>query len=164
MRVLRKYPNRRIYDTQTSQFVAIAEVRQMVMDGESIRVEHSQTGEDLTRGVLVQILADMEQEGQESVLTDRVLIELIRFYGDPHISMMRPFIEQQILHSLAVQDQAREYLKNAFGQPYPAPDQLLKSLVEQYQAATGMPPAPGFDAPQQPAADEGDEEGGETKT
>ena len=65
MRLLKKYPNRRIYDTQTSQFVALAEIRQMIMDRESIQVLHSKTGADLTRSVLMQIITEMEAEGRE---------------------------------------------------------------------------------------------------
>ena len=114
MRVLKKYPNRRIYDTQTSQFVALAEIRQMIVDRESIQVVHSKTGADLTRSVLMQIITEMEQEGHASLLTNRVLEELIRFYGDKIVAMMGPYLEQQILQSLASQDQLREQLTKAF--------------------------------------------------
>ena len=106
MRILKKYPNRRIYDTRTSQFVALAEIRKMVMERESIQVVHSKTGKDLTRSVLMQIITEMEAEGHESLLTNRVLEELIRFYGDKMVAMMGPYLEQQILQSLASQDPA----------------------------------------------------------
>jgi polyhydroxyalkanoate synthesis repressor PhaR len=143
MRVLKKYPNRRIYDTESSKFVALAEIRQMITDRESIQVLHSKTGEDLTRSVLMQVITEMEQEGHASLLTNRVLEELIRFYGDKIVAMMGPYLEQQILQSLASQDQIREHLTKAFTQPYPTPEQAIKSMIEQYQVFTGQTPPPG---------------------
>lgn len=151
MRLLKKYPNRRIYDTQTSQFVALAEIRQMIMDRESIQVLHSKTGADLTRSVLMQIITEMEAEGHQSLLTNRILEELIRFYGDKVVAMIGPYLEQQILQSLAAQDRIREQWTKAFAQPYPTPDQVIRQMVEQYQELTGQgqPAAePESDAPE----------------
>ncbi|MCO4811405.1 MAG: polyhydroxyalkanoate synthesis repressor PhaR [Gammaproteobacteria bacterium] len=140
MRRLKKYPNRRIYDTETSNFVALAEIRQMIIDRESIQIVHSKTGEDLTRSVLLQIITEMETEGYESLLTNRVLEELIRLYGNEFVAMIGPYIEQQILQSLAMQDLVHEHLKTTFAQPYPSPDQAMKQMLEQYQKLTGQKP------------------------
>jgi polyhydroxyalkanoate synthesis repressor PhaR len=134
VRLLKKYPNRRIYDSETSQFVTLAEIRQMVIDRIPIKVVHSKTGNDLTRSVLMQIIAEMEADGHESLLTNRILEELIRFYGDKVMALLGPYLEQQILQSIAAQDQLREQFSKAFGQPYPAPEQAIKNLVEQYEA------------------------------
>ncbi len=154
MRVLKKYPNRRIYDTSTSKFVAITEIRQMIIERESIQVLHSKTGEDLTRSVLMQILADMEQEGHASLLTNRVLEELIRLYGDKFVALVAPYLEQQILQSLATQDLVREHMTKAFTQPYATPEQAIKAMVDQYQAIIGQVPAAGTTQTQQtPTAD-----------
>jgi polyhydroxyalkanoate synthesis repressor PhaR len=158
VRVLKKYPNRRIYDTQTSQFVALAEIRQMIVDRESIQVVHSKSGEDLTRSVLMQIITEMEQEGHASLLTNRVLEELIRFYGDKIVAMMGPYLEQQILQSLASQDQVREHLTKAFTQPYPTPEQAIKSMIEQYQAFAGQVPPAGAEPVDEPADDSATDE------
>jgi polyhydroxyalkanoate synthesis repressor PhaR len=164
MRVLKKYPNRRIYDTQTSKFVALADIRQMVIDRESIQVVHSKTGDDLTRSVLMQVITEMEQEGHQSLLTNRVLEELIRFYGDKIVAMMGPYLEQQILQSLASQDQIREHLSKAFTQPYPTPDQAIKSMIEQYQTLTGQAPAPSdASSDEAPMDDAPDDETGDKK-
>ena len=141
MRQLKKYPNRRIYDPATSKFVALAEIRQMIIDREAIQVVHSKTGKDLTRSVLMQIITEMESEGHESLLTNRILEELIRFYGDKMVGMMGPYLEQQILQSLATQDRWRDQLTKAFSKPIPTPDQVIKQMVEQYQAVTGLKPA-----------------------
>lgn len=153
MRILKKYPNRRIYDTQTSQFVALAEIRQMIIDRETIQVVHSKSGDDLTRSVLMQIITEMEQEGHASLLTNRVLEELIRFYGDKVVAMMGPYLEQQILQSLASQDQIREHLTKAFTQPYPTPEQAIKTMIEQYQVFMGQMTPPGAGPADEPADD-----------
>jgi polyhydroxyalkanoate synthesis repressor PhaR len=140
LRTLKKYPNRRIYDTQTSQFVTLAEIRQLVVDREAFKVVHSKTGSDLTRSVLMQIITEMESEGHESLLTNRVLEELIRFFGDKMVAVMSPHLEQLVLQSLEVQDQLRKQLEGAFVQPYPSPEEAIKYMAEQYQALTGFPP------------------------
>jgi len=164
MRVLKKYPNRRIYDPETSKFVALAEIRQMIIDRESIQVVHSKSGKDLTRSVLMQVITEMEQEGHASLLTNRVLEELIRFYGDKIVAMMGPYLEQQILQSLASQEQIREHLTKAFTQPYPTPEQAIKSMIEQYQVLTGQTP-PQSEAPpdEAPTDDTVDDESGDKK-
>ena len=136
MRVLKKYPNRRIYDPETSKFVTLVEVRQMVVDRQPIQIIHSKTGNDLTRSVLMQIIAEMEVEGHESLLTNRILEELIRFYGDKMVAMIGPYLEQQILQSLAMQDQLRNQFTQAFSTPYASTEQTIKKMVEQYQAFT----------------------------
>jgi polyhydroxyalkanoate synthesis repressor PhaR len=140
LRSLKKYPNRRIYDTETSRFVTLAEVRQMVIERQSIQVLHSKTGKDLTRSVLMQVITEMEAEGHESLLTNRVLEELIRFYGDKMVGVIGPYLEQQILQSLSIQDKFREQFAQAFTQPYPSPEQAIRKMVEQYQAFTGQTP------------------------
>jgi polyhydroxyalkanoate synthesis repressor PhaR len=154
VRILKKYPNRRIYDTETSSFVALAEIRQMIIDRQQIRVVHSKTGKDLTRNVLMQIITEMESEGHESLLTNRVLEELIRFYGDKMVAMVGPYLEQQILQSLATQDRWREQWAKAFTQPYPSPDEAMKKMMEHYQVLTGQDAPPSEPQPAEPTPDE----------
>ena len=143
MRLLKKYPNRRIYDTQTSQFVTLSDIRQMITDREEFRVVHSKTGKDMTRSVLIQIITEMESEGHESLLTDRVLEELIRFYDDKMVAVMSPHLEKIILQSLTIQDQIRQQFTRAFTQPYPTPEEALKYMMDQYQELTGQKKTPG---------------------
>ena len=140
LRLLKKYPNRRIYDTETSQFVTLANIREMVNERQEIRVVHSKTGNDLTRSVLMQIITEMEAEGHESLLTNKILEELIRFYDDKMVAVMSPHLEKLILQSLAVQDQIHQQVKNAFTQPYPSPEEAIKQMMEQYQELTGQKP------------------------
>ena len=140
LRLLKKYPNRRIYDTETSQFVTLSDIREMLNERQEICVVHSKTGNDLTRSVLMQIITEMEAEGHESLLTNKILEELIRFYDDKMVAVMSPHLEKLILQSLAVQDQIRQQVKNAFTQPYPSPEEAFKQMVEQYQELTGQKP------------------------
>ena len=131
MRHLKKYPNRRIYDTRDSQFITLADVRKIVISREPFEVVHSKTGEDLTRSVLLQIISELEEEGHEPLLTDRVLEELIRFYGDRTISMMAPFLEQQILKTIAAHNQLRHQLGKALN--FPSAEQTIRRVLAQYQ-------------------------------
>jgi len=134
MRLLKKYANRRIYDTEASQFVKLSEIRQMVLERVAFQVVDEKSGKDLTRSVLMQIITELESEGHESLLTNRILEELIRFFDDKLVSMMSPYLEQQILQSLAIQDELRGQFAKAFAQPYATPEQNIKKMVEQYEA------------------------------
>lgn len=136
MKLLKKYTNRRIYDTEASQFVKLSEIRQMVLERVAFQVVDEKSGKDLTRGVLMQIITELESEGHESLLTNRILEELIRFFDDKLVSMMGPYLEQQILQSLAIQDQLRGQFAKAFAQPYVSPEQSIKQMMEQYEAFT----------------------------
>lgn len=133
MKLLKKYANRRIYDTDTSQFVKLADIRQMVLDREAFKVVDADSDRDLTRSILLQIVTELEAEGHETLLTNRVLEELIRFFDDKLVSMMSPYLEQQILQSLAIQDELRDQFAKAFSQPYVSPEQNIKKMVEQYE-------------------------------
>ena len=136
MKLLKKYANRRIYDTDTSQFVTLAEIRQMVLNRQPFRVVHAKTDADLTRSVLLQIITELEAEGHESLLTNRVLEELIRFYDDKMVALIGPQLEKVILQSLALQDKLREQFARAFTLPYGTPEQAFQQMAEQYQAFT----------------------------
>ena len=128
MKTLKKYPNRRIYDSETSQFITLAEVREMVLARQPITVLHSKTGEDLTRTVLLQIIAEQENEGHAPLLTNRALEELIRFYGSQLAPWIGPIIEQQILHFLQQQDQLLEQINRAMQGQVLSAEQLFQHL------------------------------------
>ena len=111
MHQLKKYPNRRLYDTTDSCYVTIDDVRKLITLGESIEVVDAKTDADITRSVLLQILAEQEAEGHESVLTNRVIEQLIRFYGDKMGGAVGRYIEQSIVTFLEHQDQLRTHLR-----------------------------------------------------
>jgi polyhydroxyalkanoate synthesis repressor PhaR len=129
MRTLKKYPNRRIYDTQESHFVTLDDVRQMVLRHEVFQVIDSKSGEDLTRNTLLQIIADMEGEGHASVLTNKVLEDLIRFYGDAMGGVLGNYIEQSIAAFVEQEKSVRAQLRLAMDN---TPDRLLSDLTRQY--------------------------------
>ena len=111
MHHLKKYPNRRLYDTSDSKYVTIDDVRKLIIKGESIEVHDARTDEDITRTVLLQILAEQEAEGHEPVLTNRAIEQIIRFYGDRMGGVVSRYIEQSILTFLDHQDQFRQRMR-----------------------------------------------------
>ena len=111
MHRLKKYPNRRLYDSTDSKYVTLHDLRQLIVDGESISVTDSRDGGDITRAVLMQILSEQEAEGHEPVLTNRALEQIIRFYGDRMGSVASRYIEQSMLTLLEHQDQFRSRMR-----------------------------------------------------
>ena len=111
MHKLKKYPNRRLYDMTDSRYVTVEDVRKLIVRGESIEVVDSKDGADLTRSVLLQILAEQEQEGHGTVLTNRTIEQLIRFYGDRFGRVVSRYIEEAISAFLEHQDMYRSRMK-----------------------------------------------------
>ena len=95
-RVIKKYPNRRLYDTDTSTYITIAEIKQLVMEHESFVVVDAKTGEDLTRSVLLQIILEEEAMNGTPMFTAPVLENIIRFYGHAMQGMMGTYLEKNI--------------------------------------------------------------------
>ena len=125
-RVIKKYPNRRLYDTEISSYITIEDVRQLIVDGEEFEVRDAKTGEDLTRQVLLQIIAEHEQDG-EPMLSTQLLSQLIRFYGDSLQGFMGPYLERSLQVFLDQQQQFRAQLNSLMGQ---TPWSMLNELTE----------------------------------
>ena len=104
LRILKKYPNRRLYDTQESVYVTLEDVRSMILNKDPVQVLDSKTGKDLTRSILLQIIAEQETEGHEPLLTNRVLEAVIRFYGDSMQGVLGRYLEQSIMTFLEQQE------------------------------------------------------------
>ena len=111
MHKLKKYPNRRLYDMTESRYVTVEDVRQLIVQGESIQVVDSKDGDDITRSVLLQILAEQESDGHGTVLTNRVIEQIIRFYGDQLGGVAARYIEQSIVAFLDHQEQMQSHLR-----------------------------------------------------
>lgn len=94
-RIIKKYPNRRLYDTAISGYITVAEVKQMVLEYTDIEVVDAKTGEDLTRQVLLQILLE-EEAGGTPLFSNNVLCQFIRLYGHTSQLMLAPFFEQNM--------------------------------------------------------------------
>jgi polyhydroxyalkanoate synthesis repressor PhaR len=94
-RVLKKYPNRRLYDTSASSYITLADVKQMVLDGVAFEVRDAKTGEDLTRSILLQIILEEETAGAP-IFTATMLAQIIRFYGHAMQGMMGSYLEKNL--------------------------------------------------------------------
>ncbi len=94
-RVIKKYPNRRLYDTNSSSYITLAEVKQLVMDSETFLVRDAKTGEDLTRNILLQIILEEEASGSP-MFTAPVLAGIIRFYGHAMHGFMGGYLEKNM--------------------------------------------------------------------
>lgn len=132
MRILRKYTNRRLYDTSKSCYVTLEDVKQLVLSGEQFQVQDSKTGADLTRNILLQIISEQEADGHGTLLTNQVLQQLIRFYGDPMQGMMGQYLEQSIAAFLEHQDRIREM----FGAANPLT--MMNRIADQNMAVWNM--------------------------
>ena len=94
-RVIKKYPNRRLYDTDTSTYITLAEVKQLVMDHESFIVRDAKSNEDLTRSILLQIILE-EEAGGTPMFSEAALANLIRFYGHAAQGFMGTYLEKNV--------------------------------------------------------------------
>jgi polyhydroxyalkanoate synthesis repressor PhaR len=94
-RVLKKYPNRRLYDTHTSSYITLVDVKKMVLAGQDFIVRDAKTGEDLTRSILLQIILE-EETGGVPMFSSPMLAQIIRFYGHALQGMMGSYLEKNI--------------------------------------------------------------------
>jgi polyhydroxyalkanoate synthesis repressor PhaR len=94
-RVIKKYPNRRLYDTRTSSYITLSEIKQLVMDTELFSVVDAKTSEDLTRSILLQIILEEESNGSP-MFTIPVLSNIIRFYGHAMQGLMGGYLEKNM--------------------------------------------------------------------
>ncbi len=125
-RVIKKYPNRRLYDTEISSYITIEDVRQLIIEGLEFEVRDAKTGDDLTRQVLLQIIAEHEQNG-EPMLSTQLLSQIIRFYGDSLQGFMGSYLERSMQMFLEQQQQFRQQMSGLIGQ---APWTMLNQLTE----------------------------------
>jgi len=125
-RVIKKYPNRRLYDTRISSYITIEDVRQLIVEGEEFEVLDAKSGEDLTRQVLLQIIAEHESDG-EPMLSTQLLSQIIRFYGDSLQGFMGSYLERSMQMFLEQQQQFRQQMSGLIGQ---APWTMLNQLTE----------------------------------
>lgn len=94
-RIIKKYPNRRLYDTNTSSYITLAEVKQLVMDSEPVVIRDAKTNEDLTRSILLQIILE-EEAGGAPMFSEAMLGNIIRFYGHAMQGFMGSYIEKNV--------------------------------------------------------------------
>ena len=102
VRVLKKYPNRRLYDTQSSSYITLTDVKRMVLANEAFEVRDARTGEDLTRSILLQIILE-EETGGVPIFSTPMLAQLIRFYGHAMQGLMGSFLEKNLQNFIELQ-------------------------------------------------------------
>lgn len=116
--LIKKYPNRRLYDTQTSTYITLADVKQLVMESDVFRVVDAKTSEDLTRSILLQIILE-EEAGGSPMFSSAVLAQIIRYYGHAMQGMMGNYLEKNIQTFIEVQQKlAENSLANYDGKPF----------------------------------------------
>ena len=112
MILIKKYPNRRLYDSSQSQYVNLDYVKQLVIDHKEFQVVDSKTGDDLTKSILLQIISESETNEQQSLLTDVLLKQLIRFYGGDMQVFVRQYLEHSMASFMEQQDTVQGMMKN----------------------------------------------------
>jgi polyhydroxyalkanoate synthesis repressor PhaR len=106
-RLIKKYPNRRLYDTQTSTYITLADVKQLVLEQAEFQVVDAKTGEDLSRQILLQIILEEEQGGMP-IFTPPVLAQIIRSYGNAMQGMMGSYLEKNVQAFIDIQKKLQE--------------------------------------------------------
>jgi polyhydroxyalkanoate synthesis repressor PhaR len=133
LRIIKKYPNRRLYDTKISSYITIEDVRQLIVEGEDFEVRDAKSGEDLTRQVLLQIITEHEQDG-EPMLSTQLLSQIIRFYGDSLQGFMGNYLERSMQVFLEQQQQFRQQMGGIVGQtPWTMMNQLTERNLEMWR-------------------------------
>jgi polyhydroxyalkanoate synthesis repressor PhaR len=172
--IIKKYANRRLYNTGTSTYVTLEDLAEMVKKGEEFTVQDAKTGDDITHPVLTQIIFELENKDGQNMLPIPFLRQLIAFYGDQMQMIVPSFLEQSMIAFSKEQERFREQMKGAIGKspldvmkmatPMKALEEQTRRNMEMFQNAmrllTPFPPAGGnAAAPAEPAKKE--EKGGD---
>ncbi|CAH2891939.1 MAG: PhbF [uncultured Paraburkholderia sp.] len=110
-RLIKKYPNRRLYDTETSTYITLTDVKQLVLDQEDFKVIDAKSNEDLTRAILLQIILE-EESGGLPMFSSSMLSQIIRFYGHAMQGMMGTYLEKNIQAFIDIQAKLADQSKN----------------------------------------------------
>jgi len=113
-RVIKKYPNRRLYDTEESRYITLADVRRLVMDKVDFVVIDKKTQQDITRCILLQVISEQEQEG-DPILSRDFLSQVIRFYGSSVQNVASSYLEQSLKLFMSQQQQVRDRVRGVVG-------------------------------------------------
>ena len=125
-RIIKKYPNRRLYDTEQSKYITLTQLRQLIISGESIKVVDSTSEEDITRNILLQIILETESGG-EPLFTSNMLSQIIRYYGGTLQGIFGNYLEQSLGLFTAQQEQLK---KNMGEDPFTAMTNLAQNNMK----------------------------------
>jgi polyhydroxyalkanoate synthesis repressor PhaR len=137
MRVLKKYPNRRLYDTQTSSYITLADVKEMVMSAKDFVVRDAKTSEDLTRSILLQIILE-EETGGVPIFSAQMLSQIIRYYGHAMQGMMGSYLEKNLQTFTDIQARLGEQSKGLYDPAAMTPELWTQFLNGQAPVVQGL--------------------------
>ncbi|HTP46502.1 MAG TPA: polyhydroxyalkanoate synthesis repressor PhaR [Casimicrobiaceae bacterium] len=138
LRVIKKYPNRRLYDTANSGYITLADVKQMVLEHIDFQVVDAKSGEDLTRSILLQIILEEESAGMP-MFSSEMLSQMIRFYGNALQGIMGNYMEQNVKAFLVIQQKLQDQAKQIYGDKMMLTPDLWKQFLQmQAPAMQGM--------------------------
>jgi len=129
-RILKKYPNRRLYDTTVSSYITIADVKHMVLDDVAFEVRDAKTGEDLTRSILLQIILE-EESGGVPIFSAQTLAQIIRFYGHAMQGLMGAYLEKNLQTFAEIHARLTEQAKGIYDPQGQAPELWAQFLSGQ---------------------------------
>ena len=139
LRVIKKYPNRRLYDTDTSTYITLAEVKRLVMKSEPFVVVDAKTSDDLTRSILLQIILE-EETGGAPMFTEAILANIIRFYGNSLQGFMGSYLEKNVQTFTDMQSKMKEQAKGlspeAWAQYMSPQNPLMQGMMGTAMAST----------------------------
>jgi polyhydroxyalkanoate synthesis repressor PhaR len=138
--IIKKYANRRLYNTQSSSYVTLDHLCDMVKEGVEFEVRDARTGEDITRQVLAQIIFEEENKGGQHLLPIQFLRQLIRFYGDSLQAFVPSYLELSMESFTKNQQEMREKFAEAFGAKFGLKDfdKMTRQNVEMFERAMRM--------------------------
>lgn len=132
-RIIKKYPNRRLYDTEESRYITVEDVRKLVLQGVTFRVVDSQSGDDITRNILMQIIIDRESGG-EPMFTADMLARFIRFYDNAVQGMFSAYLDQSLKLFTEQQEYLQSQMRDMFsGQPVRSMQELAERNMKVWQ-------------------------------
>ncbi len=136
-RLIKKYPNRRLYDTQTSSYITLADVKQLVLGNEDFMVVDAKTEDDLTRSILLQIILEEEANGQP-MFSSAALSQIIRYYGHAMQGMMGNYLEKNIQVFIDIQNKMAENSKGMMDEKAFSPEMWTQFMSVQAPMMQGM--------------------------
>ena len=136
---IKKYANRRLYNTGTSTYVTLEDLALMVKDGEDFLVYDAKSGDDITRSVLAQIIFEQENKAGQNLLPTTFLRQLIRFYGDSMQMVVPKYLEQSIDSLTREQEKFRKQMTNTFSMtPFAPLEEHVRRNMELFQQTFAM--------------------------
>lgn len=127
-RLIKKYPNRRLYDTRTSSYITLADVKELVLNQDEFKVIDAKSGDELTRSILLQIILE-EEAGGAPMFTSELLAHMIRFYGNAMQGMMGKYLENNIKAFTDLQHKLQDQARSIYGDNSPISQDLWAQFL-----------------------------------